>query len=246
MFHKSQNKPDLIFELFLLLLVFLPPRTGCTPPTTWCIPPTKHVFCIINALSNLSCACFEPERLFPPAAPSRPALLPPSRWEFKQMSSRGPSNLNNCMILWPCVLDADLGSQAFFSFFIIIPSSSCSRSDYALHALSAFQLQTESLILCLRAVSLSFAFHEFLLKPFFQTRAFCNANRICGRGHIAAVHPPDQNHFRVSLWFPTFPCMDHFFVWLAYHLAQWDTGLWGLPNKIRRNSVISLKKLLCC
>lgn len=53
---------------------------------------------------------------------SLPLLSPRSRWELKQMSSRGPSNLKNCVILWPSGLDADLPSQAFFSSFIIIPS----------------------------------------------------------------------------------------------------------------------------
>lgn len=176
MFHKSQNKPDLIFKLFLSLLVFLPSTTyWLYAPTTWCIPPTKHVVWVTNAPSNFSCACFELGRLF---------ASPPSHWELKEMSSRGPSNLNNCTILWPCVLDADLASQAFFSFFIIIPPPSCSRLDHTLCTLPAFQLQPKSLILWLRAVGLSFAFHEFLLKPFFQTLVFCNANRISAEARL--------------------------------------------------------------
>lgn len=133
MFQKSQNKPALIFRLLLLLFLFLPLRTGCVPPTTRCIPTTKHVFCITNALSNFSCACFELERYPLPSTP-------PYRWELKRMSSRGPSNLNNCMVPWPCILDADLSSQAFF--FIIFPSQSCSCSDYTLHTVLAFQLQS--------------------------------------------------------------------------------------------------------
>lgn len=104
---------DIIFKSFLLLLVCLSPCSGCTPPTAWCIPPTKHVFCITDAPSNLSSACFELGRIsFCLCSPSFPPSR--SRWELKQTSSRGPSNLKNCVILRPGGLDADLPSQAFF------------------------------------------------------------------------------------------------------------------------------------
>lgn len=248
MFQKSQNKPDLIFNLLLLLFLFLPPRTVavCLPPLDVSLQQDMYfVWQMPWATSAVPALSLGGYRL-----PSTPLCC----CELKRMSSRGPSNLNKCMVPWPCVLDTALLSQAFFHY-LSLPELFLLGLHFAYPACLP---AADSLILWLSAVKASHfvcCFWSLSCKVVFSAALTASRQRPGCRCAGAAVHPADQNRLRVSLLFPTFPLslllhsekslgMEVFLFGLHSILSSEIAISEGSQPKLT-NSAIPLKNLLC-